>query len=64
MSRYTKANHSVYMSFMSRDGWHVQFLEADLKTALPRKFAFADAEKITKPGDTKPGDKKPGDWKM
>jgi hypothetical protein len=46
MSRYTKANHSVYMSFMSRDGWHVQFLEADLKTALPRKFTFADPEKI------------------
>jgi hypothetical protein len=46
MSRYTKANHSEYMSFMSRDGWHVQFLEADLKTSLPRTFTFAAPERI------------------
>jgi hypothetical protein len=46
MSRYTKANRSVYMSFMYRDGWYVQFLEADLKTPLPRTFTFADPEKI------------------
>jgi hypothetical protein len=30
----------------SRSGWQVQFLEADLKTPLPRKFTFADPEKI------------------
>jgi len=29
------------MSFMLRDGWYCQFLEADLKTPLPRKFTFA-----------------------
>jgi hypothetical protein len=46
MSRYTKTNHSVYMSFISRDGWHVQFLESDLKTPLPRTLKFADPEKI------------------
>jgi len=34
------------MSFFSRSGWQVQFLEADLKTPLPRKFTFADPEKI------------------
>jgi hypothetical protein len=46
MSRYTKANHSVYMTFFFRCGWQVQFLEADLKTPLPRMFTFADPEKI------------------
>jgi len=30
------------MSFMSRDGWRVQFVEADLKTPRPRVFTFAD----------------------
>jgi hypothetical protein len=34
------------MSFFSRQGWQVQFLEADLKTPLPRRFAFTDPEKI------------------
>ena len=27
--------HRVYMSFMDRQGWQVQFLEADLKTPCP-----------------------------
>ena len=31
----------VYMYYMLRDGWYCQFLEADLKTALPRTFTFA-----------------------
>ena len=31
---------------MFRQGWQVQFLEADLKTPLPRKLTFADADKI------------------
>jgi hypothetical protein len=26
--------HRVYLSFQCRDGWHCQFLEADLKTPL------------------------------
>ena len=47
MSRYTKANHTVYLYFMSsQNGWHCQFLEADLKTSLPRTFTFAHADKI------------------
>ena len=36
----------VYMSFMLRDGWYCQFLEADLKTPLPRNFTFATPEKV------------------
>src|SRR5436305_9455688 len=35
----------VYMSFMLRDGWYCQFLEADVKTPLPQKFTFATPEK-------------------
>jgi hypothetical protein len=34
------------MYYMLRDGWYCQFLEADLKTVLPRKFRFATPEKI------------------
>ncbi len=46
MSRYDKPSHQVYMYFFLRSGWQVQFLEADLKTPLPRKFTFTDSEKI------------------
>ena len=31
---------------MLRQGWHCQFLEEDLKTALPRKLTFATPDKI------------------
>jgi hypothetical protein len=34
------------MTFFFRKGWQVQFVEADLKTPLPRQFTFADPEKI------------------
>jgi hypothetical protein len=34
------------MYFFKRGGWEGQFLEPDLKTPLPRKFTFADPEKI------------------
>lgn len=34
------------MSFMQRKGWRCQFLEADLRTALPRKLEFSDARKL------------------
>lgn len=34
------------MTFMLRDGWRCQFLEEDLKTPLPKKLTFADAEKL------------------
>ena len=36
----------VYMSFMDRKGWQVQFLEQDLKTPLPRKLHFASPDKV------------------
>jgi len=36
----------VYMSFMDRKGWQVQFLEKDLKTPLPRKLHFASPDKV------------------
>jgi hypothetical protein len=39
-------NHRLYISFQSRRGWHCQFLEADLKTALSRKLHFASADKV------------------
>jgi hypothetical protein len=34
------------MAFFFRSCWQVRFTEGDLKTALPRKFTFQDAEKI------------------
>jgi hypothetical protein len=34
------------MTFFFRKGWQVQFLQADLKTALPKKLTFSDPEKI------------------
>jgi hypothetical protein len=34
------------MYFQSRGGWHVQFLEVDLKTPLPRQFTFQHADKL------------------
>ncbi len=34
------------MSFMQSNGWYCQFLEADLKTPLPRKLTFAMPDKI------------------
>ena len=46
MSRYTKASHTVHMSFFFRKGWQVQFLEAYLKTPLPRTFTFSNPEKV------------------
>ena len=46
MSRYEQPTHKVYMSFFLRDGWNVQFLEADARTPLPRKLTFKDPEKI------------------
>jgi hypothetical protein len=46
MSRYDQPGHWVFMTFFYRAGWQVQFTEADFKNPLPRKFTFADAEKI------------------
>jgi hypothetical protein len=36
----------VYLYFQFRQGWQCQFLEADLKTSLPRKPVLADSEKL------------------
>jgi hypothetical protein len=36
----------VYIYFFNRGSWQAQFLEADLKTPLPRKLTFTDPEKI------------------
>jgi hypothetical protein len=36
----------VYMYFMQRQGWYCQFLEADLKTSLPRKLNLDDPAKL------------------
>jgi len=38
--------HRVYMYFFERRGWSCQFLEADLKTPLPKKLTFKHPEKI------------------
>jgi hypothetical protein len=46
MSRYDRPSHRVFMTFFLRAGWQVQFLEADLKTPLPRMLTFKDPEKI------------------
>jgi hypothetical protein len=34
------------MYFMQRDGWHCQFLEADLKTTLPKKLNLSNSQKV------------------
>jgi hypothetical protein len=34
------------MYFQFRNGWQCQFLEADLKTPLPRKLYFITSEKV------------------
>ena len=46
MSRFDRPVHRIYCTFFCRGSWQVQFTEADLKTPLPRRLTFADAEKI------------------
>jgi hypothetical protein len=46
MSRYTQANHRVFMQFVRRDVWHVTFLEPRLQTPMPKKLIFRDEGKI------------------
>jgi hypothetical protein len=38
--------HSVYMYFQHRNGWQCQFLEKDLKTALPSRLQFTSSAKV------------------
>ena len=40
MSRYTKANHRVFMRFVRREVWHVTFLEPGLERPLPKTLTF------------------------
>jgi hypothetical protein len=46
VSRYTKANHRIFMQFVRRDVWHVTFLEPGLQTPLPKTLTFKDEGKI------------------
>jgi hypothetical protein len=46
MSRYTKANHRVFMQFVRREVWHVTFLQPGLKTPLPKTLTFKNEGKI------------------
>jgi hypothetical protein len=46
MSRFTKANHRIFMRFVRRDIWHVTFLEPGLQTPLPKTLTFKDEGKI------------------
>ena len=39
-------HHRVYMYFQDRKGWNCQFVEADLKTPLPRKLHFTSSDKV------------------
>jgi hypothetical protein len=41
-----RADQAVPVSSQFRGGWQVQFLEADLRTPLPRKLTFTDPDKI------------------
>lgn len=36
----------VYLSFQHRKGWHVSFLESDLRTSLRKHLTFASEQKI------------------
>jgi hypothetical protein len=36
----------VYASFQCRKGWHVSFLESDLKTSLRKQLTFASENKV------------------
>jgi hypothetical protein len=45
-NRRKPSTHPVYLYFMLRIGWHVSFLEADLKIPLPLKLTFATSDKL------------------
>lgn len=42
-------NLRVYASFHCRNGWHVSFLEANLKKALRKHLTFASKQKFVEP---------------
>ncbi len=37
---------TVYMRFEYQKAWHVDFLDEDLRTRLPRRFTFQNPDKI------------------
>lgn len=43
---YKNDRHRVYLYFQFVQGWHCQFLEADLKTSLPRTLTLASSDKL------------------
>ncbi len=43
---YMIRNASFYMSFVDREGWQCQFLEADLKTTLPKRLHLTSPDRI------------------
>jgi hypothetical protein len=45
------SKHRIYMRFMLTRGWLCQFLEADLKTPLPRKVTVRDQDKLFEMAD-------------
>ena len=45
MSRYTKANHRVYMQFVRRDVWHVTSMEPGSLRHFPKTLTFKDEGK-------------------
>jgi hypothetical protein len=51
MSRYTKANHRVFMQFVRRDVWHVTFLEPGLQTPLPKTLTFRQIRELARRGE-------------
>jgi hypothetical protein len=36
----------IYLSFQLRNGWHVSFLEENLKTSLRKRLTFANERKL------------------
>jgi hypothetical protein len=51
-----RPSHRVFMTFFQRSGWKVQFLEADLRTPLPRKLTDTDPKRsVSWPGKAKLG---------
>jgi len=40
------STHRVYMHYMHRHGYHISFMEPDLKTPLKRTLTFATSDKI------------------
>lgn len=42
----SERTHRVYVSFFLRNGWHIGFLEADLRTSIGRGRTFQSEDKL------------------